>query len=171
MRRRCGAPGSASATRISVDDQVDDWYAVFEWNEGGIIHAHMAFWVVGAPRIDKVDAPCGQEGGSDGIEIHVPLPGQHAVLQAEAADRLPAFWDRAYTEYNVAKAMSSELAAPGSASGDLRALRAIRRWLGGRRRRASGTWARGRQAGPISREHLARGTRLLFLGHAGCRRP
>ena len=58
MRRRCGAPGSASATRISVGDvqdvrhfgQVDDSHATFEWNEGGIIHAHMAFWVVGAPR-------------------------------------------------------------------------------------------------------------------------
>ena len=58
MRRRCGASGSASATRISVDDvqdvrhfgQVDDWCATFEWSEGGSIHAHMAFWVVGAPR-------------------------------------------------------------------------------------------------------------------------
>ena len=29
--------------------------------------------------------------------------------QAEAADRLSAFWDRAYAEYNVAKAMSPEL--------------------------------------------------------------
>ena len=102
---------SRTGLDISVDDvpdvrhfgQVDDWYATFEWSEGGIVHVHMAFWVVGAPRIDKVDVPCGQKGGSDGIEIHVPLPGQHAVPQAEAADRLSAFWDRAYTEYNVAK--------------------------------------------------------------------
>ena len=69
----------------------------------------MAFWVVGAPRIDKIEVPREQAGGSGGIEIDVPLPGQHAVPQAEAADRLAAFWDRAYTEYNVAKAMSPGL--------------------------------------------------------------
>ena len=32
---------------------VDDYYATFEWSEGGMIHAHMAFWIVGAPRIDQ----------------------------------------------------------------------------------------------------------------------
>ena len=94
---------SRTGLAISVDDvpdvrhfgQVDDWYATFEWSEGGIIHAHMAFWVVGAPRIDKVEVPREQEGGSGGIEIDAPLPGQHAVPQAEAADRLSTFWDRA----------------------------------------------------------------------------
>ena len=34
--------------------KVDDSYTTFEWSEGGIIHAHMAVWVVGAPRIDKI---------------------------------------------------------------------------------------------------------------------
>ena len=85
--------------------QVDDWYASFEWSEGGIIHAHMAFWVVGAPRVDKIEAPRESALGSAGVEVEVPLPGQHAVPQAQAVDRLAAFWDRAYTEYNVAKAM------------------------------------------------------------------
>ena len=37
--------------------QVDDSYTTFEWSEGGIIHAHMGLWVVGAPRIDKIEAP------------------------------------------------------------------------------------------------------------------
>ena len=37
--------------------RVDDYHATFEWSEGGMIHAHMAFWVVGAPRIDKIDVP------------------------------------------------------------------------------------------------------------------
>ena len=37
--------------------QVDDWYVTYEWSEGGIIHAHMAFRVVGAPRIDKIEVP------------------------------------------------------------------------------------------------------------------
>ena len=33
---------------------VDDFYASFEWSGGGIVHVHMALWIVGAPRIDKV---------------------------------------------------------------------------------------------------------------------
>ena len=45
-----------------------------------------------------------------GVEIGAPLPSQHAAPQAEAAERLAAFWDRAYTEYNVAKTMSFEQA-------------------------------------------------------------
>ena len=28
---------------------VDDEYVSFEWSEGGMLHAHMAFWVVSAP--------------------------------------------------------------------------------------------------------------------------
>ena len=70
----------------------------------------------------------------------MPLPGQHAVPQAEAADRLAAFWDRAYTEFNVAKAMSPGL--PGDtwkdgvcgpcaqSSGDLAGAVGVRQALG-----------------------------------------
>ena len=36
---------------------VDDLYASFEWSAGGMIHTHMAFWVIGAPRIDKIQVP------------------------------------------------------------------------------------------------------------------
>ena len=50
---------------VDVDDvpdlqlfgHVDDHYATFEWSEGGMIHAHMAFWIVGAPRIDNIAVP------------------------------------------------------------------------------------------------------------------
>ena len=42
---------------------VDDHYATFEWSEGGMIHAHMAFWIVGAPRIDKFAVPRAKEDG------------------------------------------------------------------------------------------------------------
>ena len=49
--------GSRMGCGISVADilelryfgQVDDSYTTFEWSEGGIIHVHMAVWVVGAP--------------------------------------------------------------------------------------------------------------------------
>ena len=36
---------------------VDDEYVSFEWSSGGMLHAHMAFWVIGAPRIDKIEVP------------------------------------------------------------------------------------------------------------------
>ena len=33
---------------------VDDYWATYEWSEGGLIHLHIAFWIVGSPRIDVV---------------------------------------------------------------------------------------------------------------------
>ena len=110
------ALGSRMGLDISVTDipdlrhsgHVDDSCTSFEWSEGGMIHAHMAVWVVGAPRIVKIEAARERGGGSGGVEIETPLPGQDAVPQAEAENRLAAFWDRAYTEYNVAKALSPE---------------------------------------------------------------
>ena len=97
----------------------------------------MAVWVVGAPRIDKIEAPREQAGGSGGVEIETPLPGQDAVPQAEAADRLAAFWDRMYTEYNVAKALSPEPVdgLPGGSGGhgrnvDLAGAVGVRRGVG-----------------------------------------
>ena len=146
--------GSRMGVDISVEDipdlrhfgQVDDWYVSYEWSPGGIIHAHMAFWVVGAPRIDKIAVPREQARGSGGVEIETPLPGQSVVPQAEAAGRLAAFWDRAYTEYNVAKAMCPALGAaapgapcsasaaapgaPGSASADFAGAVGVRQGLG-----------------------------------------
>ena len=92
--------------------QVDDFYLTFEWNEGGMNHEHMACWVVGAPRIDKIEVPRESKEEADVVEIEVSLPGASVVPQTEAADRLATFWDRAYTEFSVAKAM----AVPGTAS-------------------------------------------------------
>ena len=45
---------------------VDDHYASFEWSEGGMIHVHIAFWVVGAPRIDKIEVPQEKEDENEG---------------------------------------------------------------------------------------------------------
>ena len=64
---------------IFVDDipelrhsgEVDDWYVTFEWSEGGIVHAHMALWVAGAPRMDKIEAPREQAGGWRGGDRNV----------------------------------------------------------------------------------------------------
>lgn len=34
---------------------VDGCWFSFGWGVGGAIHAHIAFWIVGSPRIDKID--------------------------------------------------------------------------------------------------------------------
>ena len=67
---------------------VDDMYVSFEWSSGGLVHVHMAFWVVGAPRIDKIDVPQEKddENGSNAwMEIetvsytHLTLPTKRIV--------------------------------------------------------------------------------------------
>ena len=34
--------------------KVHDYWASFEWSAGGMVHIHIALWIIGAPRIDKV---------------------------------------------------------------------------------------------------------------------
>ena len=108
---------------------VDDHYASFEWSEGGMIHAHIAFWIVGAPRIDKIEVPREKDDASAEktyVVIDVVPEGSLVVPHTAAADQLAAFWDRVFTEFNVAKAMVAEdkraQALPGPAWEGLSAL-------------------------------------------------
>ena len=74
LQSETSTPGYALATEwsqrlsedmgveVSVDDVdlgdswglVDDVYATFEWSAGGMVHVHIAFWIAGAPCIDKI---------------------------------------------------------------------------------------------------------------------
>ena len=84
---------------------VDDFYASFEWSDGGLVHVHIALWIVGAPRIDKVVVP--KEDLDKGyVEIEVPIEGDTALPQEQAASLMSAFWERGCTECNLAKAIS-----------------------------------------------------------------
>ena len=65
---------------------VDDFYASFEWSEGGILHAHIAFWMVGAPRIDKIQVP--REKEENVLEIDVDADESTALENDEAANLL-----------------------------------------------------------------------------------
>ena len=56
---------------------VDDFYASLEWSAGGLIHTHIAFWIVGSPRIDKVVVPIEKE--PDVFEIDA-TPSEAFVL-------------------------------------------------------------------------------------------
>ena len=70
---------------------MEDFWATFEWSPGGMLHAHIAFWMVGAPRLDKIIVP--KEKGDNIIEVRLaneddiePKPTQ------EAANLLASFW-------------------------------------------------------------------------------
>ena len=70
---------------------VDDDYVSFEWSAGGMVHVHIAFWVVGAPRINKIEVPQEKEDeGKAYIEIDVVPEGVTVVPQSGEADRLEA---------------------------------------------------------------------------------
>ena len=93
---------------------VDDEYVTFEWSAGGMVHVHMAFWIVGAPRIDKIEVPRekrDEKGDNAWMEIEYVPEGVTVVPESEAADRLAAYWDRGVTEFNVAKAIAGKEAA------------------------------------------------------------
>lgn len=138
---------------LELFGRVDDYYATFEWSEGGMIHAHMAFWIVGAPRIDKIAVPRAQGDGSF-VQIDAAPPGAEVVAEAEAADRLAAFWDRAYTEFNVAKTLASEVPTqPGSSSSDV----GVRQYLGPVEEKKSA----------LPGEPVVRGTRPLSAAWSG----
>ena len=95
---------------------VDDHYATFEWSSGGMIHMHMAFWIVGSPRIDKVIVP--KEQRDQVIVTERATCDTDVVLpQTEAANLMACFWDRVVAEFNVAKALDQfSQALPGEPS-------------------------------------------------------
>ena len=82
---------------------VDDFWLSFEWSAGGIMHAHIAFWIVGSPRIDKIDLP--KEKSEDVIEVDASTEDCRVLAHEEAANQMAGFWDRLVTEFNVAKAL------------------------------------------------------------------
>ena len=55
LRRQLGEEVHIEALPdLAAFGHVDDFWASFEWSSGGMIHAHIAIWVVGSPRIDRV---------------------------------------------------------------------------------------------------------------------
>jgi len=99
---------------------VDDFYASFEWSDGGILHAHIAFWIVGSPRIDKIQIPKEIDNDDDDaddlddvVEIDVTAEDKTVLTHDQAASLLASFWDPVLTEYNVAKAARAHATAVG----------------------------------------------------------
>ena len=82
---------------------VDDFWLSFEWSAGGIVHAHIALWIVGSPRIDKIVVP--KEKEDNVVEVDVTEEDATVLVHEEAAAQMAAFWDRVLTEFNVSKAL------------------------------------------------------------------
>ena len=86
---------------------VDDLYASFDWSQRVIVNAHIAFWIVGSPRIDKDQVPKQQHEESEGnlMEMDVPIDAETNMPQEEAASLMAALRGSACTERNLARAI------------------------------------------------------------------
>jgi hypothetical protein len=126
---------------VSVDDMpdlqyygyVDHFNASLEWSAGGLIHAHIAFWIVGSPRIDKVVVPVSDSTKADIVEIDVTPAEAFVLPQEKAANMMATFWDRVLTEFNVAKHVQEAAESTGDATAGLRTSVGVRSKLGEKR--------------------------------------
>jgi hypothetical protein len=105
--------------------RVDDFYASLEWSAGGLVHVHIAYWIVGAPRIDKVVVPRQSEAGV--FEVDVTAADAVVLPHERAANVMSTFWDRVICEFNVAK---HEKEGGDSDKGTLRSATGVRSTLG-----------------------------------------
>ena len=83
--------------------RVDDYWASFEWSAGGMVHVHVALWIVGSPRIDGVYT-CDEKASEE--EVMEKLGGDvgDVHLDDESAARvLSRFFNRLYTEWHIGK--------------------------------------------------------------------
>ena len=101
--------------------RVDDFWASFEWSSGGMVHVHVAFWITGSPRVDKVVAqsPHGATPDDGGREILLDDDGVVALTDAQAANVMASFYDPAYTEWHLGKDPGGAAAKAPSARHDL----------------------------------------------------
>ena len=89
--------------------RVDDYWGSLEWSGGGMVHIHLALWIVGAPRIDKVVVP----HEDTGIVAEEQWLDEGAVVlqDGDAAEALGGFFDRVYTEWNIRKPVGNDAKA------------------------------------------------------------
>ncbi len=74
------------------------------WNgvqEAWYTHTHIAFCIVGAPRIDKVVVSTESKAGV--VEVDATAADAIVLPQEQAANVMASFWDRVISEVNVAK--------------------------------------------------------------------
>ena len=101
LREAIGSEAISASCTTARYGRVDDWWATFEWSSGGMVHVHIAFWIVSFPRIDKVLLSSEHNAGSHETVL-VWDDDASVVLKDDAAARaLTKFYDRVFTtEWN-----------------------------------------------------------------------
>ena len=124
-----------------------------------MVHVHIALWIVGAPRIDKVLVPESEQ--MDFEEVDWEAEDQVILNDGEAATVLATFYDRAYTEYNTLKDPDDARSAAargrrsklgktlerGTASPDMLSEAALQVLLDGHAQEEDAAWANSRAFG------------------------
>ena len=116
LARAFGADDAGDVVDVDVPDnwgEVDDYWGTFEWSGGGMLHIHVALWISGSPRIDKVvHSKAARAGGAadqaDGSNTVVSETvwadeGDVCLSDDSAANALTAFFQRVYSEWNIIK--------------------------------------------------------------------
>ena len=100
IQRAFGGMDMCDVVQVDIPDnwgEVDDYWGTFEWSGGGMIHIHVAFWISGSPRIDKVvcaDGTSKEEGDEPGTgrsEIVWTDDGDVSLQDDSAARALTSF--------------------------------------------------------------------------------
>ena len=63
------------------------YWLSYEWSEGGMIHAHIALWIVGSPRFDKTNVP---KEKSSGVVVVEPETADVRIHSSEEVAKLMA---------------------------------------------------------------------------------
>jgi hypothetical protein len=94
---------------IAAIGRVDDYWASYEWSAGGMVHVHVALWITGSPRVDKVLAQEPSAASPDetdrkrGREILLEDRGYVVLTDTQCANLMGAFYDKAYAEWHPGK--------------------------------------------------------------------
>lgn len=111
MRRRLGDTFEQLKFDESVAaiGRVDDYWASYEWSGGGMVHVHVALWITGSPRVDKVIVqnpsadPPDEASRGGGREILLEEDGDVKLTDAQSANLMASFFDPFYTEWHHGK--------------------------------------------------------------------
>ena len=71
--------------------RVDEYWLSYEWSAGGLIHAHIAFWIVGSPRLDNIEKV--KELGDGVVEVDASASVKGVLLTEKDANEMAQFWD------------------------------------------------------------------------------
>ena len=94
---------------VAAIGRVDDYWASYVWSGGGMVHVHVALWITGSPRVDKVIVqdpsadPPDEASRGGGREILLEGDGDVMLTEARSANLMASFFDSVYTGWHQGK--------------------------------------------------------------------